>query len=348
MKSPRERTSLQQERCMRMERRINKEIIQDKMSHVNAVTEIQNENVEDKENFSGKTRTASTQTASDVDVMEQVVMLQKENENLKKLLLIERREKVKIENIFTKGQLHKLKSAKQIQWSMEDIASAVSLYAGGQRSYRLLRKRGYPLPPVSALRRWASKLNIEPGILNVVLTLIKNASLSKMEKSCVLFFDKMKIQYSYDYDKKNDTTLGPTKYVQVVIPLGICGNWKQPIFYEYDRKITKDVLFKLITKLENIGYPVYAINSDLDPLEGLFSTIRAIGGLYDHPTALQFKYRLRNYLLGRNDEIMSRSANVANVEDAPNIALACVSGISDLSGYNNDGDESKIVTEQMF
>lgn len=73
---------------------------------------------------------------------------------------------------------------------------------------------------------------------------MKNTSLSRMEKACVLLFDEMKIQNSYDYDKKHGATLGPSKYVQVVMARGICGNWKQPIFYAYDRK-------------------VYAINSDL-------------------------------------------------------------------------------------
>lgn len=394
-----------------------------------------------------------------------------------------------------------------------------------------------------------------------------------MEKSCVLLFDEMKIQSSYDYDKKNDTTLGPSKYVQVIMARGICEDWKQPIFYDYDRTLTKNLLYKVITKLENIGYPVYAINSDLggsnrglwnslnitenttwfinpisnkrvyafadaphmikllrnhfldtgfvlndkfitskpivdllqntqnldlniahkintdfltvkgaqrqkvklatklfshtvskaisrlgilgifktennwlecsellkvtndwfdvfnskvpqsdsrarvkayglalpdqneildkmeetmynlkkvgsntllpfqrgiiisirslkqlfidmkedfnikylltyhlnqDPLEGLFSIIRAIGGLYDHPTALQFKYRLRNYLMGRNDEVISESANVARTSDAPNIAIASISGVSNLDTYENDIDDSEIVTGQMF
>lgn len=402
---------------------------------------------------------------------------------------------------------------------------------------------------------------------------MKNTSLTKMEKSCVILFDEMKIQASYDYDKKNDTTLGPRNYVQVVMARGICGNWKQPIFYDYDQKLTKNLLFKIITKLENIGYPVYAINCDLggsnrglwkslniseettwftnpvskkrvhvfadaphmikllrnhfldtgfvlnnkvitskpivdllqntqnldlniahkinsdfltvkgaqrqkvkfatklfshtiskaisrlglldvfesennwlecsellkvandwfdvfnskvsqsdsrkrvkayglalpeqneildkmektisnlrkvgcktllpfqrgiiisirslkqlfidlkedfhikylltynlnqDPLEGLFSIIRAIGGLYDHPTALQFKYRLRNYLMGRNDEIISESANVDQIGDTANLAIASVSGISNLHAYENDVDDSEIVTGQMF
>ncbi|KAL1487972.1 hypothetical protein ABEB36_015353 [Hypothenemus hampei] len=63
----------------------------------------------------------------------------------------------------------------------------------------------------------------------------------------------------------------------------------------------------------------YQLNQD--PLEGLFSVIRAIGGLHDHPSALQFKYRLRNYLIGRNDEIMSDSANIQrpiNFANQPN------------------------------
>lgn len=63
--------------------------------------------------------------------------------------------------------------------------------------------------------------------------------------------------------KKNDTTLAPAKYVQVVMARGICSNWKQPIFFDYDRKMSKNLLFEIIIKLESIGYPVYAINCDL-------------------------------------------------------------------------------------
>lgn len=91
----------------------------------------------------------------------------------------------------------------------------------------------------------------------------QNTTLTKMERSCVLLFDEMKIQGIYDYDKKNDTTMAPKKYVQVIMARGICKNWKQPIFYDYDCKMTKTLIFKIITKLENIGYPVYALNCDL-------------------------------------------------------------------------------------
>lgn len=92
---------------------------------------------------------------------------------------------------------------------------------------------------------------------------MKNSSLSRMEKSCIILFDEIKIQSSFDYERKTDTTLGPSKYVQVVMARGICANWKQPIFYNYDCKMTKELLFEIIKKTESAGYPVYAINSDL-------------------------------------------------------------------------------------
>lgn len=68
-------------------------------------------------------------------------------------------------------------------------------------------------------------------------------------------------------------------------------------------------LFLDLNKDFGVKY-VLTYNLNQDPLEGLFSVMRAIGGLHDHPSALQFKYRLRNYLMGRNDEIISDSANV--------------------------------------
>lgn len=84
--------------------------------------------------------------------------------------------------------------------------------------------------------------------------------------------------------------------------------------------ISIESLKKLYVDLQgdfNLSYLLtYQLNQD--PLEGLFSIIRAIGGLHDHPSALQFKYRLRNYLMGRNDEIIPESANIQQQNDSGN------------------------------
>lgn len=101
------------------------------------------------------------------EISEEVRSLQNENTHLKKCLEKEREDLKSMEKVFTEGQIRKLKTRKQIQWSAEDIASAISIYAGGPRSYKLLRKRGYPLPGVSTIRRWASKLKMQPGMLTL-------------------------------------------------------------------------------------------------------------------------------------------------------------------------------------
>ena len=69
----------------------------------------------------------------------------------------------------------------------------------------------------------------------------------------------------------------------------------------------------------------YKISTDIQiesgSVGGIFWDHEVIGGLHDHPTALEFKYRLRNYLLGRNETIMSQSMNVKqnDVENSTNV-----------------------------
>ena len=55
-------------------------------------------------------------------------------------------------------------------------------------------------------------------------------------------------------------------------------------------------------------------------LENFFGAIRAKGGLHDHPDALQFKYRLRSYILQRNEGSFSSFGNVDD-DDTPNIPM---------------------------
>lgn len=52
----------------------------------------------------------------------------------------------------------------------------------------------------------------------------------------------------------------------------------------------------------------YRLNQDV--LENFFGIIRTKGGLHDHPDQEEFRFRLRSYILGRNDGVISDSANV--------------------------------------
>lgn len=106
-----------------------------------------------------------------------IQLLEEQNQKLVEENNCLRRDKSKLETelqyvrqIFTKGQIRKLQSGThaQIKWSVEDIANSIGLFAAGPRSYRLLRKRNYPLPGESTLRRWAGKINVQPGMFNIL------------------------------------------------------------------------------------------------------------------------------------------------------------------------------------
>ena len=69
------------------------------------------------------------------------------------------------------------------------------------------------------------------------------------------------------------------------------------------------LLYGDLKKKYSISYLLtYRLNQD--PLEMFFGVMRTKGGLYDHTTALQFKYRLRSFLLGKNESIISQHSNV--------------------------------------
>lgn len=73
------------------------------------------------------------------------------------------------EQIFTPNQLRKLKNPKKrVTWTVDDIARAIVIHSAGARAYRLLLKKGYPLPATSTLRTWCKKIKLEPGLLKQV------------------------------------------------------------------------------------------------------------------------------------------------------------------------------------
>lgn len=192
-----------------------------------------------------------------------------ENDSLKKVIKNNEIQKLlfekSVEKIFTPGQIRKMKDphSKVVHWKVNDISHAIALHAAGPRSYRWMRNNNHPLPGESTLRRWANKIDIRPGILKFVLTLLQSYSLPEMDKVCVILADEMKIKKAYEYDRNSDTLLKPANYVQVIMARGLFCNWKQPLFYDFDRNLDKSLLLEIIKKLSNIGFNVVAITNDL-------------------------------------------------------------------------------------
>lgn len=158
-----------------------------------------------------------------------------------------------LEKVFSKNQLEKLQSNKRIQWSVDEISNAIVLHNAGPRAYRLMLKKGHPYPAVSTLRLWLRKVKIQPGILRNVFKLVQSSDFNRKDKVCCLLFDEMKIRKEYIYDRAEDEMLKPFSYAQVVIMRGLFKSWKQPIFFDYDMKMTSEQLLQIIKFVEDSG-----------------------------------------------------------------------------------------------
>lgn len=80
----------------------------------------------------------------------------------------------------------------------------------------------------------------------------------------------------------------------------------------------------------------YRLNQDV--LEIFFGAIRSKGGLHDHPDALEFKYRLRSYILGRNECSLS---SYGNTEEDPTPDLPIIDDINLCGKYFSSVDNQE-------
>jgi hypothetical protein len=133
----------------------------------------------------------------------------------------------------------------------------------------------------------ASKLMITNGILTNILKFMQLAgkSMNDFEKTVVLCFDEVKVKNVLEYDVGNDRILGPHNHMQCVMARGLFSNWKQPIYLDFDKKMTPDVLLTLIEKLFEISFNVVAIVSDCGGTNvGLWKNLRITTSIPFPPT----------------------------------------------------------------
>lgn len=71
------------------------------------------------------------------------------------------------------------------------------------------REMKIPLPSLSTLKRWISKMKFSRGILKELLSLLSNSAktLSKFEKQCVILIDEISVDSKIDYYHAEDSIL---------------------------------------------------------------------------------------------------------------------------------------------
>jgi len=121
------------------------------------------------------------------------------------------------------------------------------------------------------------------GILHDVLRIMElnGNSLEDYQKLTVLMFDEVKVCSTLEYDTLQDEVIGPHNQMQIVMARGIASPWKQSVYVDFDKKMTKDILFSIINELDQIGFKVICCVSDC--VGGNIGLWRTFNINYDQP-----------------------------------------------------------------
>ncbi|KAJ8891106.1 hypothetical protein PR048_010616, partial [Dryococelus australis] len=143
---------------------------------------------------------------------------------------------------------------RQVWWEDGYIAAAITLRSISGEAYSYLRKKvGIPLPGLSTLRKWTRNVKCAPGVLEEVFTVLraKSQTMTIFERLTVLSLaNRRKI-------------FRPCRNLQAIMARGLASKWKKPIFYDFDSKVIRDLLFRDIRKLEERGFIVIAVVCDM-------------------------------------------------------------------------------------
>ena len=168
------------------------------------------------------------------------------------------------------------KKTRPRQWSEKDVINGLMLRSFSRKAFNFIREKSLlPLPAETTLRRWVKNFHCQPGHLHDVYKILQQylqAEQSPLSKFAVLSFDEMEISKRFEYDQESDRIYGPFKKLQLVVARGLFRKWKQPVFYEFDTPMKKELLFSIIEAIEDKGVIICAISFDLGNL-GLLNSL---------------------------------------------------------------------------
>ncbi|KAJ8885306.1 hypothetical protein PR048_011503 [Dryococelus australis] len=244
---------------------------------------------------------------------ENLFRLRKQNDVLKSQLLAlkftHKRCKVSVRqelrkilgNILTPKQTERLLNKSKCKCGEKtDIAAAIALHSISRRKLAFLFL-------ACRLQKWTRNVKCAPGVLQEVLTVLhaksQTMTLSKLLLA-VVSLDEMQIDGMYCYDQTADQIFRLCKNVQVIMARGRAYKWKQTICYDFDTKVTRDLLFHVIKKLEERGSSVIAVVSDMGGSnQGLCKSLSISVGNVSFRNFLDYGMQLRNGTVIRKEHI---------------------------------------------
>ena len=248
-------------------------------------------------------------------------------------------DKTKVEKItkelqkyFTPSQVKQILTQKRVHWSEEDVVSGLMLYSLSRKAYQMIRQRKlFPVPSISTLRQWVRKFSCRPGILTDVLVILKKQVSSEVKenyKLAILCFDEIEIQKKFEYFQAEDRIFPAHKKAQVAMIRGLCHDWKQPVFFDFDTPMTEHLLRDIILRIEETGIEIWAMVCDAGPTnQGLLNCLgitkastsfpnpadvsREIFAFFDIPHLLKL---IRNHILDSGIDIDGKGSIISGKE----------------------------------
>ena len=205
------------------------------------------------------------------DALKKITDLEKKIEKCQKLTKQRQKEIVKeylsdlghselsIKNIMSPDKFHR-------HYNQDDICNSLILKSMSNRCYNYLRKNKIlPLPSSTTLSKWLVSVDCAPGFQNFFFEMLhrKFQDAEVWERQAILSFDELDLKKSFEYDRLNKQVYGNHKKMQTVMIRGLLGKWKQVIFFDFDQRMTKDLLCKIVVKCEDVGLKIRGVSFDL-------------------------------------------------------------------------------------
>jgi len=173
-----------------------------------------------------------------------------------------------LKKYFSPSQAKQILQRKRVRWEEEDIVKGLLLCSVSKRCYTLIRRKNlFPVPAISTLRKWVSNFSCLPGVLTDVLSVLRqqmDGQSNANYKLGVLLFDEMEIKRKFEYFQKKDCVFAAYKKVQVAMIRGLCSDWKQPVFVNFDKPMVTDILTDILLAVESTGIEIWAMACDME------------------------------------------------------------------------------------